>query len=164
MTENSPLISAKIAEAVSETFGNMAFLDVAPVQDATLPEDVQQVIWAKLLIHDPIQSEMMLYIPESALSTIAKSIYAIPEDELSSQIKIDCIAELLNTIAGRFLTDILPADRSFQLGLPETGETPGSEIELLANSWHFLVDNCNPIVLNATAMDQLEQINTNIVI
>jgi len=164
MTEPMGKLNAAMHLAVSDTFASMAFMDVVPADKATAPRPEENLFWASLLIHDPIQSEIRLYMPEELITGMAETIYSGLADELGEGAKKDLIAELVNTLVGRFLGEILPPNRSFQLGLPETGLMKGAELALFDQSWHFVADGRSTLILTATELNQLQRLGTDFVI
>jgi len=47
---------------------------------------------------------------------------------------------MLNTIAGVFLSRVLPHNQPFALGLPETSETSCQQLDPTLLHWHFRTD------------------------
>ncbi|MDO3378092.1 chemotaxis protein CheX [Geoalkalibacter halelectricus] len=138
--EMPPHIEQAMFEAVSTTLENMAFMDIQPLR---VPHDCDghaRVFRASLLVKDPLQGELCLIMPEELLREIASGIYAAPPEELPRRKLSDILTELLNTIAGLFLSRALPANQTFELGLPEITEVNCREIEPTLLQWHFQAD------------------------
>jgi hypothetical protein len=81
-----------------------------------------------------------MFMPEALLKQIAGNIYALPEEDLSDRMLADLMNELLNTIAGIFLSELLPSDQTFGLGLPSISRDEFHELEPPVERWHFQVD------------------------
>lgn len=107
-----------IGAAVAETLENLAFMEALPAEEGAQGE----TLTVGVLIHDPFPAELRLTLPLPLLGKIGEAVYALPAEELEEQILRDLLAEILNTVAGRFLTAYLPPEQSFRLGLPELGD------------------------------------------
>jgi len=131
MTEQ---FAAAMHQAVSETFENMAFLAVEPVSSAERQE--VDILVASLLMHDPCQGEFRLLMPRDLLLQVAEALFALPVEELNDQLIEDTLSELLNTIAGRFLNEVLPGS-VYQLGLPEQEDPAEGPLDGAELCWHY---------------------------
>ncbi len=128
-----------VVAAVSETLENMAFMEV--VHDESLEaEAADETLTAGLLSHEPVPGELRLTMPHSLLAKVAEAAYALPAESLEEQILKDLLAELLNTVSGRFLTLLLPPDQNYRLGLPEIDGESALLPEAAERSWHFRMD------------------------
>lgn len=105
-----------ITQAVAETIESLAFLEVTPSPEPPVPDE--NTLWVDMLVHDPVQGEFRLTVPSQLLALITETLYGQPAAEIPEATRLDLLAELLNTIAGRFLSELLPAETSFKLGLP----------------------------------------------
>jgi hypothetical protein len=99
------------------------------------------MVVSRLLIHDPIQGELYLRMPKPLLSKIVSSVYIMPSEELSEQMLLDMLGELINTVAGLFLNAYLPEDQTYNLGLPEQVPVGQEDSPLEMERWDFQVDN-----------------------
>ncbi|OQX18677.1 MAG: hypothetical protein BWK76_06820 [Desulfobulbaceae bacterium A2] len=110
---------ASMVRAVIETLENLAFVEVQ-ARPASIAGPVDGVaLCCRLLINEPLQGEVRLCMPRALLRQITRIIWAMQEFEVQDTVLHDTQAELLNTLAGRFLAELLPEDETFQLGLPE---------------------------------------------
>lgn len=138
-------------DAISTTLENMAFVEVTEQ-----PEELEllvpaQAAWVSILIHDPVQGEVRLAMPQPLLSEITANMFGIEADEIEENQKKDIIAEILNTLAGLFMTNLLPDDQTYQLGLPEHGEGDLPETEEGSVVWNLQVEE-QPLLLTATGV------------
>lgn len=131
-------LECAIVAAAAETLENMAFMEALPADGGAAEGDSLTV---GLLIHDPWPAELSLTFPRTLLGKVAETVYALPAEELEEQILRDLLAEMLNTVAGRFLTAYLPPDQSYRLGLPEFGEDSVLPGDTKEKCWHFRMDN-----------------------
>lgn len=115
-------MNSALVDAVSETLENMAFMEVF-ASDAPFSPEGSDVLTVSLLIHDPQPGELWMTIPRPLLMMVAEGVFALPSEDLGEQILRDLLAEILNTLAGRFLTRLLPPLQSYRLGLPDFEES-----------------------------------------
>ena len=111
-----------IGGAVIETFENMAFMEVVQKDEETPERETPDTLKATLLVHDPFPGELRLIVPKELAAEIGQVIYStIHDEEIADQVLFDVLAELLNTIAGSVVAEIVPEEQSFRLGIPEIG-------------------------------------------
>lgn len=127
-----------IVPLISEIIENTAFTEVMPIESP--PEYELEAQGASLLVHDPVQGEFQLIMENSLLKYLAAIVYGSMAGEISEQSEGDFLDELLNTIAGRFLSQILPSDKSFTLGIPERFSGPFVVPAPPVPSWSFVVE------------------------
>ena len=123
-----------IRKAVVETFEGMAFMEVfsqQPNDKQKLPADPREV---SLAVLEPFKGDFRLCLPKALLILIAETVYAIPAEELNDQVFQDTLFELLNTIAGQTLKEMLSEEQTFLLGLPRREEQARSAPEKI---WYF---------------------------
>jgi len=77
-------------------------------------------------------------------------------DELNDQLINDLLAEILNTLAGRFMTEILPPDSDFALSIPELSDEEESTSELTFN--YIAEDFPLSVEIKAAEMDNLNSL------
>jgi len=131
-------ISNAVQRAVTDTLENLAFMEAFPV-----PEDIspgQALMTAALLFHEPQQGEIRIAMPPALLEKISHTVFGLPAEGTAVPEPKDLLAELLNTIAGRFLIELLPADQPFRIGLPELDPPAAFETDSCAIC-HFRADD-----------------------
>jgi hypothetical protein len=131
-------IDNAVLRAVTDTLENMAFMEVFPVLEDLSPGQVEMT--AALLFHEPQQGEIRIAMPPALLEKISRTVFGLPAEGAAAPDPKDILAEFLNTIAGRFLIELLPADQPFRIGLPELDPPPAFEADACA-SWHFRADD-----------------------
>ena len=155
MTEQKTLHQAML-DAVSQTLENMAFTEAKenPDENFKPPEDL---MWAYLVVLDPIQGEIRLALSESALIQLTCSIFGLEEAEVTFAHMNDILHELLNTIAGLFMTNLLPENQPFKIGLPEHGKEQPPEIDADTICWNLITSDENPlqVYVNGIAFTKL---------
>lgn len=131
--------SASMIKATTETLEYMAFLEVLPASGNVCLPPEEEALSSALLIHDPIQGELRLLMPKTLLGEICETVYAMPQEELADSVPADLLAEILNTIAGRLLDELIP-DETFRLGLPEVKEGWQIFDDSASRIWYFTAE------------------------
>ena len=101
-------------KVVSATFEKMGFMEAFSCENR---DDSTQTLCATLNIKEPILAEMYFSCPHKLAWHIAENLYGL--DELSVEVVHDMMTELLNTISGSWLSEIIPNQR-FSLSIPES--------------------------------------------
>ncbi|MHB1400202.1 MAG: chemotaxis protein CheX [Trichloromonadaceae bacterium] len=143
--------------ALSETLENLAFMEVVPSPNSIWTTAADQTLCVGLRILEPVQGELRLWAPSALIRKVAAILFIRPEDEIDQALQLDIAAELINTLAGRFLSRLLCPSQSFQLGLPESHPGAGTPPEGAAACWHFSAEQL-PLFLGAAGDSLLELI------
>jgi hypothetical protein len=148
MIEHKPFYQAMI-RAVSQTLENMVFMEALEHSDRSYEIPVEELAWASLLIHDPVQGEVRLAMPQSLLKKLTGNVFSLDDDEITPAHMDDILNELLNTIAGLFMTYLLADDQEYKLGLPELGKGELPEIDADTSVWKLMTGDEDPLQLFA---------------
>ncbi|MCF6178732.1 MAG: chemotaxis protein CheX [Geopsychrobacter sp.] len=135
-------------DATRQTFENMAFVEVTEQSEELAFESPTHATWVSILIHDPLQGEVRIALPSALLTNMTADMFGIEIEEVSESQHQDIIAEMLNTLAGLFMTNLIPEDQTYQLGLPEHGEGPVPENEENAIVWNLQIEG-EPLLIVA---------------
>ncbi len=137
MPEINDHFNQSMLDAVLETLETLAFMEVVGVTDPP-PEALETTrFYVVLSVEDPKQGELELRMTSALVRQIAENLYVVPQDELGEQLVEDTAAEIINIIAGRFMTALLPPEQPYQLGLPEVSDTPPETAGAPAREWLF---------------------------
>jgi CheY-specific phosphatase CheX len=83
----------------------------------------QNSLWTTIPINKPLRGELALVFDSGYARMLTESIYGDMEEiDMSAITILDAVAEIINTIAGRFIGGLISDDKGFELGLPNTGE------------------------------------------
>jgi hypothetical protein len=130
MKDKRDYLSTSLEHAIAKTLENMTFEEVIIIDNDDVVRRVPKsdLLWARLPVHEPYKGFLALEVPAEYGRLIAEEVYGEVQTEISEALILDALAEISNTIAGRFLDELVPSDRAFVLGLPETGkgEVPGA--------------------------------------
>jgi CheY-specific phosphatase CheX len=154
MLEHKPLYQA-MKKAVSTTLENMVFLEALEHYDQEYEIPVEDLAWSTLLIQDPVQGEIRLAMTKDFLKRLTASVFALDEDEITQAQMDDALHELVNTIAGLFMTNLMADSQTFQLGLPEHGEGELPELEPGSVVWRLMTVDEDPLQVFATGVSLL---------
>ena len=155
MEQLKNFLHTKTAEVLEETLENMAFVSVEESTEAEVSELKQEMVGANLLITEPELLEMRLDVSKELLYQIAETMYTMDRDELENQLINDLLAEILNTLAGRLMTEILPPETNFALSIPELADEEESTSEL---KFYYIAEDC-PLFVEIKAAD-MESLNS----
>ena len=149
MIENKPLYQAMIT-AVSQTLENMVFMEVMEHFDRSYEIPAEELVWTSLLIHDPVQGEIRLAMSKAMLRQLTGNVFALDDDEITQAQMDDILNELLNTIVGLFMTNLLADDQEYKIGLPELGEEELPEVDANTIVWKLMTGDEDSLQLFAS--------------
>lgn len=148
MVEQKAVYQAMI-NAASRTLENMAFMEVMEHFDPDYQIPAEDLSWTSILILDPVQAELRLAMPTSLLRQLTGSVFAMDEADVDDGQVNDILNELLNTIAGLFMTNLLNDDQEYQLGLPERGAGALPETDADTMVWKLMTSDEVPMQIFA---------------
>ena len=113
-------IASSLVSGLTSTMENMTFEEV--VYLGKMPGGGRQFdIWASLPITSPLPGSISIELPLDYAKILAREVCAALQlDDPEAAIN-DAVGEILNTVAGRFLGELLGPEASFELGLPVCG-------------------------------------------
>ncbi|OEU70685.1 MAG: hypothetical protein BA864_00435 [Desulfuromonadales bacterium C00003093] len=149
MIEHKPLFEA-MKQAVSQTLENMAFVETMEHYDQSYELPAEDLVWTSMLIMDPVQGELHLAMSKALLVKLTAAIFALDVDEVTEDQLHDSLDELLNTIGGLFMSNLLTDNQTYRLGLPEfgKGELPAREPNSVI--WKLMTTDEDPLQVIAT--------------
>lgn len=155
MQEFDQILQEKITSVLAETLENMAFLDV----DESSREEIEELegkrLSVTLMVSKPILLEMRLEMDEELLLQVVETVYTMDREEITEQQVEDLLAEFLNTLAGRFMAEVLPEDQTFALNLPEINDEDSNFSETDSHSYYYLADEL-PVIVELTSANSDE--------
>ncbi len=123
MSDLKHKLGVSLSAAISKTMENMTFEEVEIIDevndDDIFPEDN---LWAVLPLLRPYEGQLVLEVPVNYGRTLAKEVLGLFDQNVSNEAIMDVLAEMANTLAGRFVDELVSSDREFELGLPDTGK------------------------------------------
>ncbi|MDW7645418.1 MAG: hypothetical protein SCI25_10265 [Desulfuromonadales bacterium] len=126
-----------MTRAIREVLEGMTFMPVEelPSEDSELDQEGLHCV--SLLVHEPVQWEFKLFMPRNLLEEMGEAVYAEPRETLTESSLHDLLSEILNTAAGRFLSEVLVDHQEFSLGLPESCDFDSAIADAPLMQWHF---------------------------
>ena len=127
-----------LANVVSATFEKMGFMESCV---STVRDESTNMLCSTLLIKEPIKAKMYFSSPQKLSWEIAENLYGL--EELSSEVVNDMMTELLNTIAGSWLSAVIPTQK-FSLSIPQSCDEM-YHIDKEMYEYHFNIENSGVI-------------------
>jgi CheY-specific phosphatase CheX len=106
--------------AVCDVFENLIFTEPEFSDSAEVEQG--EHIFIDLLY--PLEARLFGRVSAALASDIASTVLSIEAQHLSDVILNDAVGEVLNTVAGTFLRNVLPEGEKFDLGLPGKIDSP----------------------------------------
>jgi CheY-specific phosphatase CheX len=119
MIQCDTAVKSAMVSAVTETMENMAFEQVEEAPDTSAPAG--DVIWASMPVIRPSKAEISIELSTDYAKAVTEALFGFMENGPDENIVRDALAEMLNTIGGRFMAQMTPAKQEFELGLPSVG-------------------------------------------
>ncbi len=121
--------------AVAITLEDMAFEQVDIIDDqeeiknfeTTTPDDTppdtakNEFIWAKIDLNEPLSGNLTIIMEQAYARLICEALFGFGEEDPTEDIIRDASAEMLNTIGGCFMKELIPPNQEYRIGFPETG-------------------------------------------
>jgi len=124
----------KTINAVIDTLENIAFMEIIPSKLVTPYDEALACLSAEILINTPFSGKLRLVLSKALVKQLVLNSYPsegieiregqfvfedinrnqIPEDTLE-----DSLREIVNIVTGRLMTDLIPDNQSYEIGLPE---------------------------------------------
>lgn len=120
MIQCDTAVKSAIVNAVTETMENMAFEQVEEAIEATAAP-AGNIIWASMPVIRPAKAEISIELSNDYAKAVTEALFGFMENGPDESIVRDALGEMLNTIGGRFMAQLTPAQQEFELGLPSVG-------------------------------------------
>jgi CheY-specific phosphatase CheX len=125
-----------LCTSVIETLENMAFMEAVAASGPAQSPISEDRFQAMLPVDAPFKGVLVIRMDGGLARKLAENIYGTPHEELGDQLVRDTVAEILNIVAGRFMTAVLPGEQAYQLGLPSLDQDAAHSPEP-ARQWLF---------------------------
>ncbi len=122
-TLNKDELKEELFESLRDTLETMAFAEVLPDNNDSLFQISQdtEIIWSRVAIHSEKLKSAELVLPLELAQDLADTMYAGMAPEEAGTV-FDTVAELTNTLAGKFMLSLGGKAGDFFLDVPESGE------------------------------------------
>ncbi|MFQ5649182.1 MAG: chemotaxis protein CheX [bacterium] len=112
-------LKASLSKAVFDTMENMTFEEVEIIDnEEEVVMSTENLIWSVLPLNKPYAGELVVRVSKDYGKALAEEVLGLMAGEVSDETVTDILAEIANTLAGRFMDNLVPSDEEFQLGLP----------------------------------------------
>ncbi len=122
---DSKLASSALTESVVSVFADMVFIDAAPYPETphpAVPGTQEEGLRIAIDVLKPLSLRLEFALPSSLVSLIAETLYAGEADrsteEADTSSQDDSALELMNVIAGAFLSTYFGTGTAWKLELP----------------------------------------------
>ncbi len=116
-----PLKAEKAKEALSlsvvKTFEEIAFMDVVETADISMENIYENVFSIDIL--KPVSGKIFIMLQDWLKDSVIKNIYVNQSGKLKDNEKDDCLLEILNVIAGEFLSRYFGKGSEYKIELPQ---------------------------------------------
>ncbi len=110
-------VEDSVVAAVERTLSDMAFLDVVEVPDFSGKLRFGHIL--HISFTEPEEGEIALFLPSECKRRIVENVYGSDWSTLHDTEIDDCLLELLNVLAGNFLSDYYGEAVKHNVSLPE---------------------------------------------
>jgi hypothetical protein len=110
-------VKANLTKAITDTFFDMAFLDVVESEHPETPVAFSQIMSIQYL--KPVTGYINLFLPIECKKAIVENIHTKEWSKLSPLEIDDCLLEILNVLAGNYLINEYGCDRKYVLSFPQ---------------------------------------------
>ena len=110
-------VEDSVVAAVERTFSDMAFLDVVEIPEISAKLNFGHIL--HISFTEPEEGEIALFLPSECKRKIVENIYCSDWSTLHATEIDDCLLELLNVLAGNFLSAYYGEAVKHNVSLPE---------------------------------------------
>ncbi len=114
MTKNR--IEEAMIKTIESVFSDMIFIDTLHMEDKADSFDYTQILYIDII--SPQTGYIIAYLPLELRKTIVETIHSTEWDEMHASEIDDCLLEILNVIAGNFMTELLGRDIKYNISFP----------------------------------------------
>lgn len=139
-----PYLLEQLYNALRETIETMAFAEVMLDEGTALGESGgSDLVWGRVAIKADLLQGAELVVPVELIESLTDTMYAGDERQ-AQEVYLDTVAELTNTLTGKFMLNLGGKAGSFMLAVPDKGcglpDISGRHLVC-----HCMVDETHPI-------------------
>ncbi len=135
-------IKKSMIKAIESVFSEMVFIDTNHID-----EKPEEFVYTQILYIDiisPSNGYIIAYLPIDLRKTIVETIHSTDWDEMHATEIDDCLLEILNVIAGNFMTDLLGHNEKYNISFPAVNYDE-EDIENIDSSQEIYFDAEGPV-------------------
>jgi CheY-specific phosphatase CheX len=114
MTEEN--IKEAMIKTIESVFSDMVFIDTLHIEKSPENFDYTQILYIDIISHS--NGYIIAYLPLDLRKTIVETIHSTDWDEMHASEIDDCLLEILNVIAGNFMTELLGRGAKYNISFP----------------------------------------------
>lgn len=135
----------ELYNALRETIETMAFAEVMPDESEAIAEAAggTDLLWARVAIEAKQLQGAELVVPAELIASLTDTMYASDEPH-AAEVQLDTVAELANTLTGKFMLNLGDRAGGFVLKVPDKG-TGLPDIKGHHLVCHCMVDETHPV-------------------
>jgi len=146
MSDTVLMLDQALLKALSLTMEDMAFEQVDKITDDERIKDFERIspdgeenlldetdhngdnsneqakFWAVLKLKAPLTGDIVIEVKRNYAAAVCDALYGMGLKEPHDEMIGDTMAELLNTISGCFMKELIPPEQKYELGFPVTGK------------------------------------------
>ncbi|MCK5672625.1 MAG: hypothetical protein KAH95_04575, partial [Spirochaetales bacterium] len=103
-------------KTIESVFSDMIFIDTLHIEEKPESFDYTQILYIDIL--SPHTGYIIAYLPLELRKIIVETIHSTDWDEMHASKIDDCLLEILNVIAGNFMTELLGRDVKYNISFP----------------------------------------------
>jgi len=133
----SSFLREKLYESVVEAMEPIGFMEVEYSEDEVPYNMGVERIRVDILVEAPFPGEIRLIIPRDLGMEVTGNLHSFDSKEVTTKQLSDLLAEVLNVIAGRFMSKIVSPAIPFKIGLPSLGQNVFLSTQASQATFHF---------------------------
>jgi len=110
------LIKKAMIKTIESVFSDMIFIDTLHIDNKPESFNYTQILYIDIL--SPQKGYIIAYLPLELRKTIVETIHSTDWSEMHASEIDDCLLEILNVIAGNFMTELLGRDVKYNISFP----------------------------------------------
>ena len=110
------LIKKAMIKTIESVFSDMIFIDTLHIDNKPEFFNYTQILYIDIL--SPQKGYIIAYLPLELRKTIVETIHSTDWSEMHASEIDDCLLEILNVIAGNFMTELLGRDVKYNISFP----------------------------------------------
>ncbi len=124
-------------KTIESVFSDMVFIDTLHLDEKPEGFAYTQILYIDII--SPSSGYIIAYLPLDLRKTIVETIHSTDWDEMHATEIDDCLLEILNVIAGNFMTELLGGNVKYNISFPAVNYDE-EDIENIKNSQEIYFD------------------------
>jgi len=113
---NKDKIKDAMIKTIESVFSDMIFIDTLYMEEAPESFEYTQILFIDVI--SPQAGYIVAYLPLELRKTIVETIHSTDWDDMHASKIDDCLLEILNVVAGNFMTEFLGRDCKYNISFP----------------------------------------------